>query len=121
MESGRYDQGASWLTPELDNLSLSKIKWNKEKDLDINPRCNNNKEHFISADGYYTPCCHVAEHNFYYKSKFYKQKNMYDITKTTLSTLLDQPTTVEFFKTIHEVKPTVCTFSCPKLETNVSV
>jgi len=121
MESGRWDEGADWLTPKLDSLSLTKIKWKQEKDVDINPQCDNGQEHFISADGYYTPCCYVAEHNFYYKSKFYKQKNMYDITKTTLSTLLDQPTTIEFFETIHEAKPTACKFSCPKVEADASI
>jgi MoaA/NifB/PqqE/SkfB family radical SAM enzyme len=122
MDSNRWDNGTEWLTPNINNVSLAKVRWKQlsEKNVvEIDPVCANNQEHFISAEGRYTPCCHAAEHRFYYKTKFYKEKNAYDIKETTLSAVLNYPTTVEFVKTIHTAKPEVCTFSCPKAETDV--
>jgi len=119
MDSNRWDNGTEWLTPNINNVSLAKINWGSDSDVTIDADCSTNDQHFISAEGRYTPCCFSSEHRFYYKTKFYKEKNAYDIKETTLSAVLNYPTTVEFFKTIHIAKPDVCTFSCPKVETDV--
>jgi organic radical activating enzyme len=120
MESDRRDHNLDLIN--LDEVSKSKVIWKQtsEKNVsEIDPKCSTNDQHFISAEGRYTPCCFSSEHRFYYKTKFYKEKNAYDIKETTLSAVLNYPTTVEFFKTIHIAKPDVCTFSCPKVETDV--
>ena len=81
---------------------------------EISPRCKiNNEEHFITAQGFYTPCCFSATHNFYYKTDFYKNKNAYDISKTTLTQVLNE--TYDFYKNIETTKPAYCLYSCPKI------
>lgn len=90
----------------------SKIVWHTNKDLSINPLCkSNNREHFIAANGYYTPCCFSANHNFYYASEFYKNRTRYDISNTTISQVLQN--TTEFYSNIEQQKPKYCTFNCP--------
>jgi MoaA/NifB/PqqE/SkfB family radical SAM enzyme len=75
MQSTRWDHGKEWLTPNasLEPISQSKIIWKKHRDIvEVNPKCKRtNYSHYISADGFYTPCCHVAEHRFYYKYPYY--------------------------------------------------
>lgn len=90
----------------------------KEKtvDLDIKPICKiTNSMHFISATGFYMPCCWTGDHRFYYQSEFYKNKDLYDISKTTLSTLLSKTETINFYNNIEEIKPKYCTFNCGKI------
>ena len=45
--------------------------------------------HFISAWGYYMPCCWIGDYRFYYKSEFYKNKDLYDISKYSDKELYD--------------------------------
>jgi len=119
MDSGRWDQGTEWLTPFSDRLSESKIQRRQGKEIQIDPLCHNGNEHFISADGYYTPCCRIAEHRFYYKTDFYKQKDTYDITKTTLSVLMSADKVVEFIDGVSDLRLPVCQFSCPKIKNDI--
>lgn len=95
----------------------SLILWHKNHDeLQVDPICKKtNNMHFISATGFYSPCCWIADHRFYYKSEFYKNKDLYDISKTTLSEILLKPDIVEFFDTIETAKPKYCTFNCGTL------
>ena len=86
-----------------------------ERATEIAPRCKNtNSDHFITAAGFYAPCCHVPNYNFYYKTEFYKNKNKFDISKTTLTQVLVE--TQEFFDDLEITKPLYCTFNCPKYE-----
>lgn len=87
-----------------------------ERNIEIDALCMNGDQHFITSDGFYTPCCFVNDWRFYYKSKFYKNKNLYDIKKTTMSNLLNQEQS--FFDNIELDKPEFCTFNCPKVNTN---
>jgi len=115
LNSERWDHGAEALTPKtIDFISESKIKWKQGVDILVDPQCKkNNKDHYISADGFYTPCCYAAEHRWYYKSEFYKNKDLYDISKTTLSEVLDN--LKNFYNTLEDAKLNYCTFNCPKL------
>ena len=116
LESNRWDHGTEWLTPsKIDNHSQTKIAWkNKNTQLTVDPVCKNtHASHYISADGYYTPCCWVAEHRWYYKSEFYKNRDRFDISKNTITAVLDYLN--DFYSTLEDVKLNYCTFNCPKL------
>lgn len=98
------------------NRNESLIQWKKfnKRDIDIAPRCKQtNGMHFISAWGYYMPCCWISDYRFYYKSEFYKNKDLYDISKTTASKLLQN--LQNYYDTLEQIKPEYCTFNCPKL------
>jgi wyosine [tRNA(Phe)-imidazoG37] synthetase (radical SAM superfamily) len=84
------------------------------RDVDIDPLCKQTHGmHFISADGYYLPCCFVGDYRFYYSSEFYKNKENYDISKTTISQILTN--TKNFYNDIETTKPKYCTYNCPKI------
>ena len=77
------------------------------------PRCSDGTRHYISAKGYYTPCCWMARYSFYYKSDFYKQQEQFDISKTTFSQVISNLS--DFYSTIEQEKHSYCTFNCPKI------
>jgi organic radical activating enzyme len=132
--SDRWDGSDDWLDPKkyinIDNSTAtgilsngsfngarsdSIIQWkNNASKNDINPLCKiTNSMHFISAEGFYLPCCWAGDHRFYYASDFYKQKAKFEISNTTLSQVLEDLEI--FFNTIEIEKPKFCTFNCPKL------
>jgi hypothetical protein len=115
--SDRFDEQTSHLLPRSDKLIgerfVSMEKWQKENLIPhIEPKCNTGREHFITADGYYSPCCYVADHRFYYKHRFGKNKKSYDITKTTISQLLADESVIEFYQNLDQ-QP-ACQYNCPK-------
>jgi len=91
------------------------VQWKSadNRTSEISPKCHENNQHYISADGFYMPCCFVSDWRFFYKTKFYKNKETYNISKTTISQLLAQEQ--EFFQSIKSVKPAYCTFNCPTI------
>ena len=102
------------------NQTASIIKWKKEtsqiRTNAIDPKCNNlNNQHYISANGFYMPCCFVGDHRFYYKSEFYKNRSQYDISNTTISKILASSQSKDFYNSIEDAKLNYCTFNCPKL------
>lgn len=116
MQSDRWDHGSELLTPSnaIAKLNEAKINWKiGNTTTEIDPLCSNNSQHFISADGFYTPCCWSAEHRWYYKTDFYKDREKYDISKTTLQEVL--VSLKDFYSTIKDAKLAYCTFNCPKL------
>jgi len=118
--SDRWDSDHDYLKPTniefhgSRNNSIIEWKYNKNYNQEIDPKCKNNRQHFITATGYYTPCCYVNDHRFYYKSKFFKEKNLYDIKNTTMTKIINQE--IEFFQSIEKEKPRFCTFNCAKIE-----
>jgi organic radical activating enzyme len=83
---------------------------------DVDAKCKNlNNQHYISADGYYMPCCFVGDHRFYYKSEFYKNRSQYNISTTTISEILASSQSKDFYNTLEDAKLNYCTFNCPKL------
>lgn len=131
--SDRWEDDNDWLDPKqyinIDNNTATGIlangsfngtrkdnivNWKQTtKDNEINPLCKiTNSMHFISAAGFYLPCCLAGDHRFYYQSEFYKHKENFDISKTTLSLVLDK--LEKFYNTIEITKPKYCTFNCPK-------
>jgi organic radical activating enzyme len=116
--SDRFDQYTEHLKPTssyVGNLYSSQIKFKNNQTHDVTPECSNGKKHYISADGFYSPCCYAAEHRFYYKTIFGKEKKLFDIRNLTLSQILSADQTVAFYSTITDVKPTVCQFNCPSI------
>lgn len=80
--------------------------------LSMEPKCQDGNKHFITADGFYSPCCWIADHRFYYKTQFGKNKKQYDITKTTITEILEQETTVQFYQNLKQNPG--CQYNCPK-------
>lgn len=89
------------------------VNWIPSKKSQIDPACKKtNSEHYISADGYYLPCCKVGDHRFFYQSEFYKNSNEYKISNTTLSEVLSKLSI--FYNTIEIKEPKYCKFNCVK-------
>ena len=90
------------------------VDWRQGKNVEIDPQCKTtHADHFITADGYYTPCCYSANYKFFYSSDFYKNRKDYKISTTTLTTVLSK--LADFYNTIETVKPKFCSFNCPRL------
>jgi hypothetical protein len=95
------------------------IDWKTTKSIElkqgnqnsIDPRCQDQRQHYISADGKYMPCCFIGEHHFYYKTIFGQRQRDYDINLTTLSRVLEQ--TKEFYQNLDKSPLGACRFSCP--------
>jgi len=100
----------------LNRRSENKKKWyaNNKQSIQIDADCKKtNNSHYISAWGYYLPCCWMSEHNFYYKTDFFKDRDSYDISKTTLSEILTNPAKT-FYNNIESTRLDACTFNCGK-------
>lgn len=79
----------------------------------VDPMCMKKKrEHFITAEGFYSPCCFIADHRLYYKTIFGKNKKDYNIRNITISQLMKKPEVVDFYNNLQNIP--ACQFSCPK-------
>ena len=116
VNSHRYDQIDTF---KPDDLYINSKFFAQQDQVDeIEPACYNGQEHYISADGYYSPCCFVAEHRFYYKTEFGKNRKNYSIKNKTILEIIEDQNTIKFYETINDVKPNVCVFQCPKTNKN---
>lgn len=114
MMSDRFDESTNHLKPTTSFIGSryqSQSDWKNNQLNTVNPKCHNGKEHYISADGYYSSCCYVADHRFYYKTPFGKNKKLYSISEQSLSQVLKQSNTVEFYQNLD--KQQACQFNCP--------
>jgi len=118
LPSTRWDSLNDPLRPESQyiNVSDKEIKFQQQQTAkQIAPRCKStNYDHYITAQGFYAPCCHIPNHNFYYKTEFYKNKKSYNISKTTITQVLEELR--EFYATLETTKPIYCIYNCPKYE-----
>jgi len=80
------------------------------KKVHIDPKCSTNQEHFISAQGYYAPCCYSKHYEFWYKSEWYKNKMT--IKNNKLSECIKR--FEDFYATLQDSKPDYCLFNCGK-------
>jgi len=123
--SDRFDEQTADLLPRANDLIgerfIAMTKWKNGGQENIlsglTPRCSAGREHFITADGYYTPCCFTADHRFYFKNLFGKNKKLYNIRKITLSQLLAQSAVIDFYQNLTHHG--VCQFNCPNTESSV--
>tara|TARA_R110000823_G_scaffold93747_8_gene205172 strand:+ start:574 stop:1482 length:909 start_codon:yes stop_codon:yes gene_type:complete len=121
MHSDRFDNDDELMpssTNALGDQYSSIVTWRnldnrKRAEQKIDPKCSKGTKHYITADGHYLPCCYVGDWRFYYKSKFYKNKNSYKIQDTTIEKILEQEQ--DFFDNLQTTKPDYCTFNCPKI------
>lgn len=116
--SDRFDQDTDHLRPDPDLLgerwfAQQAIKTQATAINDVAPKCHKGHEHFISAEGYYCPCCYIADHRFYHKMFWGKDKRSYDIQHTTLTQLLARDQVMKFYQNIDKNPPLVCQYNCP--------
>lgn len=117
--SARFDERTEVFLPTEKLVSPLKIMqddFKKGVTKEVDPRCYQGDQHFISADGFYSPCCFVADHRFYYKTIFAKQRAAFDIREHRLSDVLTGSCTRVFFENLVTDPAPVCQFSCPKCQ-----
>jgi hypothetical protein len=92
------------------NLINTEIYSNINKDSDIIPMCMiGNKGLYISAEGYFYPCCWMA--NRYSHTRWNEfRKPEYNLNTRTISEVLNDKMWVEFFKNLHN--NTECVSKC---------
>lgn len=121
--SDRYDEQTAEFIPDWQDLlgykfqSKQALNSNSCTKIQVDPKCQSGNQHFISASGFYSSCCYLSDHRFYYKTLFGKYKKMFDITTTTLSQLLSQSVVKDFYDHISEHQ--FCQFNCPKKQDSV--
>ena len=114
--SDRYDEKTLYLKPTSSDLVGQRFQAQQNFKNNIQNKVNanclaNKSEHFITADGYYTPCCYTADHRFYYKNEFGKNKKEYAIKDSTMTEILNRPKVLQFYNELE--LQSVCQFNCP--------
>jgi len=112
--SDRFDEHTNHLVP-VNNLigprQDNQSKWKQgEKISKIYPKCNSNNQHFITSDGYYSPCCFTNDFRFYYKTPFGLEQEKFNIRNKTITEILNDQTTKDFMSNLED--HTVCQFNC---------
>lgn len=116
--SDRWDENPLFIPSDKEYMGhrFDKIiQWkNGDRDIEISAKCKIHKsDYFITADGYFTPCCFSASFRFYYSSEFYKNKSKYKISNTTFTQVMTE--LENFYQTLESKKFKYCTFNCPKI------
>ncbi len=116
--SDRYDQNTEHLIPVASLVGSRKTAQDFARAnavLDVMPKCQSGAEHFIAATGHYSPCCFVADHRYYYKTDFGKNKKHYDIRHRRFSEIIADNKMKDFMTSIETDPHQVCQFNCPKV------
>jgi hypothetical protein len=114
--SDRFDKQTEHLKP-VNNLLGERFNnqqsWtNGNGSVGVDAKCAAGDQHFVTAEGFYSPCCYMADHRFYYKNQFGKNKSEYDIRNTTLSAILEKSSVIDFYRTLDQHRG--CQYNCPK-------
>jgi organic radical activating enzyme len=114
VNSDRFDEITMYLKPVKNQIGA---RWQNQQNWKqsqitkkLNPKCHNEQSHYISADGYYMPCCYVGDHRFYHKTEFGKNKKQYAIGDNTLSKILEKSTVVGFYDNL--IEQSACQYNC---------
>ena len=113
------DESIDTLRPTLESLVSvrdivqRKFETTPNRDFVIDPKCKNNIMHFISSDGYYSPCCYSKHFDFHYNSQWHKNKEDHNIKTSKLSDQINVFNS--FYATIQTSRPDYCLFNCGKL------
>ena len=112
--SDRFDEVTMHLKPSENQIGIrwhNQQNWKQSQTIQkLNPECHDEKSHYISAEGYYIPCCYIGDHRFYYKTEFGKNRKQYTIQDNTLSKILEKSTVNEFYD--HLTEQSACQFNC---------
>jgi len=115
--SDRFDESTQNLIPVNENSIGQRHHFRKIANtqfVEVEPRCvKTQQHHFITADGFYSPCCYIADHRFYYKTDFGKNKKKYNIKECTLTEVLKKPEVVDFYDNLQNHP--ACQFNCPRI------
>lgn len=113
--SDRFDQQTEHYKPTIDfigNRYHSQVLWRQHAtNVSVDPACAKNQMHYVSAAGYYLPCCYIGDYRFYYKTSLWKFKEEYSIKNTTFTKILQGEYLTAFNKTLEQ-QP-CCQFNCP--------
>jgi MoaA/NifB/PqqE/SkfB family radical SAM enzyme len=83
----------------------------QNKKYQINPQCQNNEREYISADGYYWPCCWISSGFTLYKSELWKNRAQWSIKNQTLDQARQQ--LQNWIKTIQpDTAEDICQMMC---------
>ena len=112
--SDRFDEITMHLKPTNNHIGIrwhNQQNWKQSQTINkLNPKCHDGHSHYISADGYFMPCCYVGNQIFYYKTEFGKNRKQYAIKDNTLSTILEKSAVVGFYDNL--VEQSACQFNC---------
>ena len=112
--SDRFDEYTNHLKPTTESIGPrhdNRQEWKQGKEISkVYPKCKSNHDHFITADGYYSPCCYVNDFRFYYKTPLGLNKENYDISNTTITEILNKQMTKDFMNNLENHQ--VCQFNC---------
>lgn len=111
--SDRFSE-SSTLKPSEQHIDVRFFIKNNTTVTDINPRCSDGKQHYISADGYYMPCCHMGTKPVWFKTEFGQSKEHYCIRNFTFTELLDR--TQSFYQTLSDRPLFICQRTCSSQE-----
>jgi pyruvate-formate lyase-activating enzyme len=114
--SDRFDDATMHLEPPAEFLrsrSQAQQQVKQGQQQTVSPKCDNGKMHYISASGHFVPCCYLADHRFYYKTEFGKNKQVYQIDQTTFAQVMNQPKVIGFYQSIDTSPHIACQYNCP--------
>jgi MoaA/NifB/PqqE/SkfB family radical SAM enzyme len=117
--SDRFDDATMHYQPPAEFLrsrltAQTQVKQGRQQA--VAPKCNNGRMHYISATGHFVPCCYLADHRFYYKTEFGKNKQFYQIDQTTFSQLMNQYKVIDFYQSIETMPHIACQYNCPNTQ-----
>jgi MoaA/NifB/PqqE/SkfB family radical SAM enzyme len=121
IKSDRWTGENDFLKPKdefVNHKVENNLNWIKNKTSNlVDPECiNSNVMHFITAEGFYAPCCYITDFRFYYKTIWGKNKNNFSISTNTLSQILNSKEVIEYYSNLkNNVCDNVCRFCCPKI------
>lgn len=118
-ESYRFDPQQELIPNQINFVNKKYFEQSnaiKNQNLTVDPLCHYGHQHFVSAAGYYSACCMISTHQWYYKSEFGKNQERYSIKTTTLSQILSQPQVLDFYDQIPKNPILACQYQCPKTD-----